>query len=172
MSVLKLLVPILLFSILIISCGEKAAENKTSGENSNIESPVSQNSYESYLTAADIEKVSGLPGVKLTPKDPKKGAGGDLNFATSDDKMIVMVQIVDKSYYAGFKEFFKGDIEGLGVEAMHGATLPNYPENNVSFVKGNKCVALTTFINMNDLSKNMLTIEQTTELARIIAARM
>lgn len=51
-------------------------------------------------------------------------------------------------------------------------SLPNYPENLVPFTKWNKCVALTSFINMNDMSKNMLTVEQITGLAKIIESRM
>lgn len=134
---------------------------------------VTKFSYESYLTAADLEKVSALNGVKLIDKDPKKGAGGDLNFATKDDKMILMVQVVDKTQYTGYKKyFFKAEVKGLGDQAMQGATLANNPPNLVAFTKGNSCIALTVFTNANDMSKNMLTIEQTKELAKIIASRM
>lgn len=128
-------------------------------------------SINNLLTAADVTKVSGFTA-KLTPKNPNIGAGGDLNFATADNKLIVMVQVVSKSYYAGYKTFFKAAIKGLGDEAMQGATMPGYPNNQVAFVKGTQCVALTVFGDPNKLGKNMLTIEQTIELAKIIASRM
>ena len=44
-----------------------------------------------YLTVQDVEKITGLQGVKLVPRDPSKGAGGDLNFANKDGKLILMV---------------------------------------------------------------------------------
>ena len=162
-----------LLSIFLMACGENPRENKTTTETQTVEGSVTQNSYDNYLAAADIEKVSGLTGVKLVPKDPTKGAGGNLNFATSDDKLIVMVQIVDKSFYEGYKEYFTcTELKGLGDQAMKGASIPNGPENLVVFTKGNTCVALTVFINMNDMSKNMLSVEQTAELAKIIEGRM
>ena len=32
-----------------------------------------------YLTVQDVEKITGLRGVKLVPRDPSKGAGGEFN---------------------------------------------------------------------------------------------
>jgi len=128
---------------------------------------------ESYLTAADIQNVSGLKGVKSIPKTPNIGAGGDLNFTTGDNNLIVMVQVVAKSQYAGYKQmFFKAAVQGLGEEEMHGATVKGGAANLVAFTKGVNCIALTVFANPKDFSKNMLTIEQTIKLAKIIVTRM
>jgi hypothetical protein len=126
------------------------------------------------LTAADITKVSGLAGAKLVPKNPSKGAGGDLNFATSEDKMIVMVQVVNKRDYVGYQKIDVKvtAIKGLGDQAMQGATSTYTPPNQVVFTKGNTCIALTVFGDPKDFGKNMLTIEQTIELAKIIISRM
>lgn len=165
-----------LFSMLLISCGGEVKEDKTTAGVRENETPAATKSYNDYLTAADIEKVSGLTGVELIPRNPKIGAGGTLNFATTngDTNLIVMVQVVSKSYYEGYKEVCKENsgIKGLGDQAMRGATISNYPENLVAFTKGNTCIALTVFGNMKDIGKNMLTIEQTTELAKIIASRL
>jgi hypothetical protein len=127
-----------------------------------------------YLNAADVVKVSGLTGAKLIKKDPSKGAGGDLNFATSDDKLIVMVQVVNQRDYAGYKKYDVKvtPIKGLGDEAMQGATSAYSPLNQVVFTKGTFCIALTVFVDPKNPSKNMLTIEQTIELAKIFASRM
>ena len=55
-----------------------------------------------YLTVQDVEKITGLHGVKLVPADPSKGAGGDLNFANKDGKLILMVQRMPLFRYALF----------------------------------------------------------------------
>jgi hypothetical protein len=171
---LTVIVSVLLFSMIQISCGGEVKEDTTTTGVRESETPVASESYNNYLTAADIEKVSGMTGVKSIPRDPGKGAGGNLNFSASDDNLIVMVQFVNKSYYEGYKEVCKGnnEITGLGDQAMRGATIPSYPENLVAFTKGNSCVALTVFANMRETGKNMLTIEQATELARVIASRL
>ena len=66
-----------------------------------------------YLTPADFQKVAGLAGVKSIAKNPNIGAGGDLNFTTSDNKMVLMVQVVGQSQYAGYKQmFFKAAVPG------------------------------------------------------------
>jgi hypothetical protein len=163
-----------LFSVLLISCGGEVKKDKSTDGIAKNETAVEPKSYNDYLTAADIEKVSGITGVKLVPKDPSTGAGGNLNFAAADDNLIVMVQIVSKSYYEGFKEVCKenSEIKGLGDQAISGATFPGYPENMVAFTKGNTCIALVVFGNMKEIGKNMLTIEQTSELAKIISSRL
>jgi hypothetical protein len=163
-----------MFSLLLISCSGAVKEDKSTADIIQAETPVATKSYNDYLTATDIEKVAGMTGVKLIPKDPGIGAGGNLNFAAADDNLIVMVQIVSKSYYEGFKEVCKenSEIKGLGDQAMSGATFPGYPENMVAFTKGNNCIALVVFGNMNEIGTNMLTIEQTSELAKIIASRL
>ncbi|HEX3047143.1 MAG TPA: hypothetical protein VHY08_20485 [Bacillota bacterium] len=126
-----------------------------------------------YLTAVDIEKISSLKGVKLIAKDPSIGAGGDLNFATSEKKMIVMIQVVAKSYYNSYKEmYYKAEVKALGDQAIECATIPKSASNMVVFAKGTQCIALTAFANPKDFSKNMLTVEQLIKLAKIIDSRI
>lgn len=128
-------------------------------------------SVNDLLTAADVTNVAGFTA-KLTPKNPGIGAGGDLNFATADKRLILMVQVVNKSQYVGYKSFMKAPLKGIGEEALQGATMPGYPNNLVAFIKGFTCVALTVFGDPNNPGKNMLTIEQAIELAKMIASRM
>jgi hypothetical protein len=135
---------------------------------------VSAGSFDNYLKAGDLEKATGLKGVKSIVKHALPGAGGDLNFATADDKLIVMIQVVGKSNYAGYKKyFFKADIKGVGDEAMEGATIPGQVSNLVAFTKGTECVALTAFGDAaSGGKKNMLSVAQLMGLAKVIASRM
>jgi len=134
----------------------------------------SAGSFDNYLKTSDLEKATGLKGVKSIAKGSAAGAGGDLNFTTADGTLIVMIQVVGKSNYAGYKKmFFKADMKGLGDQAMEGATVPKQPSNLVAFTKGTECVALMAFGDAaSGGSKFMLTIAQLTELAKIIASRM
>jgi hypothetical protein len=130
--------------------------------------------YDNYLKADDIEKVTGLKGVKSMDKNTSVGAGGDLNFTTADGKLILMIQVEDKGQYAGYKKYyFKSDIKGIGEQAMEGASFPKMPSNLIAFTKGGKCVTLATFVDMaSGGKKHMLTISQMTTLAITVASRM
>ena len=165
----------LLFSFLLLSCGEqeKKVVKPTEDNQSQVKASTQNNPIDKLLTEDDVAKVSGIAGVKFVERNPKIGAGGDLNFSTEENKLIVMVQVVDKSQYEGFKKYyFKSDIKDLGEEAMTGATMKGMPDNNVTFRKGTKCVALTSFVNMNNMKSNMLSPEQLISLAKIIESRI
>ena len=78
-----------------------------------------------YLTVQDVEKITGLHGVKLVPPDASKGAGGDLNFADKDGKLILMVNrnLSSDMFYSqtkNMKDTVKADITGLGDAAFIG----------------------------------------------------
>src|SRR5208337_3539163 len=98
---------------------------------STVQSQTKPASGAQYLTVQDVEKITGLHGVKLVPPDPSKGAGGDLNFANKDGKLILMVQRMlnsDMLYSQTkkMKEAFKEDIQGVGDAAFIGPP-GNYP---------------------------------------------
>ncbi len=166
----------LLLLLFLASCGKSTKNNGAApAANSAVKNnaAVQQKPTVDYLTAADVEKVSGIKGVISVPRNPNKGAGGDLNFATSDSNLIVMVQIVGESFYGGYKQYyFKSAVQGLGDEAMEGATISGLPVNLVAFRKGPKCVALTVYVNKDDFRKNMLSPEQIISLAKIIESRI
>jgi hypothetical protein len=174
MYLAKFFFVVFLFSLLFISCSKNSKKNEaaTATNKSTEKTVVQENHYENLLTATDVEKVSGLKGVKYIQRNPHIGAGGDINFAVNDKDVVVMIQIVNKDSYEGYKQFFKSGIKNLGDEAMQGGTLKGFPDNLVAFKKGDKCVALTVFIDKNDFSKNMLTIDQTIKLAKIIEAKI
>ncbi len=73
------------------------------------------------LTAADVEKVSGLTGVHTVPKNQATGAGGELNFAGADNKLVLMVMVQPQSTFDFWKKQYgaKGDpVAKLGSEAF------------------------------------------------------
>lgn len=126
--------------------------------------------HDHLLAPADIEKVSGLKNVGMTEKNPSVGAGGDLNFVVGEGQLVMMVQVVDKSQYAGYKEnFFKAAVDGVGEEAMQGTTLPGNPNNIVVFIEGPNCVALTSLTNSEGIK---ITVDQMVDLAKIIDSRL
>jgi hypothetical protein len=45
------------------------------------------------LSVPDFGKAGGLHGLQSVPKDPAKGAGGELNFADASNKLVAMVMI-------------------------------------------------------------------------------
>jgi hypothetical protein len=49
--------------------------------------------YDHIITAADVEKITGLAGVKQVPREPlNKFRNGDLNFVQGNEKPILMIQ--------------------------------------------------------------------------------
>ena len=102
-----------------------------------------------YLTVQDVEKITGLRGVKLVPPDPSKGAGGDLNFADKNGTLILMVNRMLNSdmLYSQTKNMkgsVKADISGIGDAAFTGpaGTLQYF----VSFKKGKGSGTVSTFL--------------------------
>lgn len=131
--------------------------------------------YDKYLTVADVEKVSGLTGIKIVPKNPAKGAGGDLNFATSDGKLVLMALFSGASLYAPSKQqagYFKAAVPGVGSEAFSGPK--NDPQFVLCFKKGVYCVTLSSFFNIGGDAKHptMLTMDQLIALGKLVAPRI
>jgi hypothetical protein len=127
-----------------------------------------------YLTVADVEKVSGETGLKLIDYDPSIGAGGDLNFAKSDNTMFLLAQIQNKStVWDAWKKqtgFFNEAIPGVGDEAYNG------PKGMgviyvLFFYKGNTAFSLSSFFNLTGDGKPYFTQEQLIELAKIMVSR-
>jgi hypothetical protein len=121
------------------------------------------------LTVTDVEKVSGLSGLHAVPKNPGKGAGGDLNFAGSDDKLVVMVTVQKAAAYQSAKKaFFHEAVPGVGDEAFLG---PNVPQPYmINFRKGDASVAISSFF--DKAGKARLTAAQLTKLAQLAASRL
>jgi hypothetical protein len=172
-----LFVVVLASLICCVSCAKKEpGETGTPAAEGSQQAAKSEDSgtaYASYLTTADVERVTGRAGITSVPKNSTTGAGGDLNFATSDGKLALMVQILEKKYFAQFKAYFKSSVAGVGDEAFQGETLRGYPTNLFMFTKGETCVALTSFPEPSSGERRLfVTADQEIELAKIIASRM
>ncbi len=73
------------------------------------------------LTVADVEQASGLAPLHTTPKNQASGAGGELNFATADNKLVLMVMIQPTSTFDFWRKQYgaKGEkVAGIGSEAF------------------------------------------------------
>jgi hypothetical protein len=125
-----------------------------------------------YLTVQDVEKITGLHGVKLVPPDPSKGAGGDLNFADKDGKLILMVNrnLASDMLYSqtkNMKDTVKADISGVGDAAFIGpaGTLQYF----ISFRKGKGSGTVSTFLTFTG---TLLPMDQVKKVAQLIASGM
>ncbi len=125
-----------------------------------------------YLTVQYVEKITGLHGVKLVPPDASKGAGGDLNFADKDGKLILMVNrnLSSDMFYSQtktMKDTVKADITGLGDAAFIGpaGTLQYF----VSFKKGKGSGTVSTFLTFTG---TVLPMDQVKKVAQQIVSGM
>ncbi len=122
--------------------------------------------YDRFLTAADVEAATGLTGVT------RKVADRDLKFYAGTS-LALNVHFQGAKAYRLNKEtpdYVKGEVPGVGEEAFYG------PAAGVPYVLifRNKefCVRLVTYIDKNDPARTLLTMDQVTALAKIIASRM
>jgi hypothetical protein len=125
-----------------------------------------------YLTVRDVEKITGLHGVKLVPPDPSKGAGGDLNFAKQDGTLLLMVNrsLSSDMFYSQTKNMkgaVKEDIQGVGDAAFIGPP-GNYPYY-VAFKKGKGSGTVSAFLGFTG---PLLPMDQLKKVAQQIAAGM
>ena len=133
-----------------------------------------QSPLERALTAADVERMSGLKGVFTVSKNAKVAAVGDLNFAHGPDTSLVISvllhpQVQDAAGFArSFTQLLGKDavhIVGLGDDALWVAGW-----HAVLVRKGRRTVQLTSGTDARgDWS---LTEAQLRELARIMASRL
>ena len=131
-----------------------------------------QGSFDKYLTPADVEKATGMGGVRLIPRGSAAGAGGDLNFADGSGELVLMVQFTDAKNFAAFKaKYAKGAVSGVGDQAFEGGSMPGMADNLVAFSKGTHCVVLTAFADFVN-KKVYLTVDQLTALGKVIASRL
>lgn len=136
------------------------------------------------LTIADVEKVSGLTGIKLVDRDPSKGAGGDLNFAMPDGSLVVMLNTLNQRNYDDSKKqpgAVKEQVSGVGDDAWSGPADDNSwamkgPDGHAiqvafSFRKGTQGVSMATFLKTGT-AQPYLSQDQLRELAKSILSRM
>jgi len=125
-----------------------------------------------FLTVQDVEKITGLHGIRLVPYDPSKGAGGDLNFATQDGKLLLMVQRMPYSdmLYSQAKKtqgMVKADVTGVGDAAFTGPA--GNPQYFINFKKGKGSGSVASFL---DFKGPRLSLDQLKKVAQQVASGM
>jgi hypothetical protein len=132
------------------------------------------------LTAADIEKATGLQGVHLVPVTTKGAVPGRDNYADGTGAIVLWFHEFDASAFARAKaqpaktmsgievepKLFHAAVTGLGDEAFDspaGAT-----QHALYVRKGHAAFGLIA----NTLNRRPLTLEQLKALARIVLSRM
>jgi hypothetical protein len=126
------------------------------------------------LTAADVEKVSGLTGIKNVAKGSTTGAGGDVNFVGADGTLVVMANFFDGTQFDTFKNSpnYREALSGLGDAAFVGPSADIMSTLYiVGFKKGDHTAIFATFFKGTNLQETMLTIDQLKALAAIVASR-
>jgi hypothetical protein len=131
--------------------------------------------YAKLLTPADVSKAAELSGVIYSPRDPSKGAGGDLNFALPNGKMILLVTFLDTNNYnqsKAMKDVYGGEVKGVGDEAFIGKVMGM--ESILYFRRGARGVALSSFIDTDHgwPGKPYLSQQQLRQLAALMLSRM
>ena len=124
------------------------------------------------LAVADVEKITGLSGIQAVAKDPAKGAGGELNFANADKKLIAMVMIQDASMFDFWKKQYGKDgvpAEALGAEAFR--TKPGSAISYIAFRKSNKAIWIQS-MGWDKTGKPNLSEAQLADLAKLAVSRM
>jgi hypothetical protein len=132
------------------------------------------NPYDKYLTVADIQKVTGLTGIKQVPREPRKGAGGHLNFVNQNGEMILIASFLTAEDYNSYKSaenMVKEPVKGLGDEAFVGPG-GSEPAYMLLVLKGNKCLGLSTFPKTDDFKETRLAMDQVIAIGKIVIDRL
>ena len=180
-KIILVLSVILSFMLLIIisSCGDKSDSADERGEQLQEKEKELIDGKQgvedlagkiNLLTIADIEKVSGVSGIKLVDEGSLPGAGGSLNFALND-KMYAMFVIADMNVYDQWKtgeKYVHEKLSGIGDEAY------SAPEGPVQFIvffrEGNNVASVSSFVNF-ETGNPYLSLEQLSDLARVAVSR-
>jgi hypothetical protein len=125
---------------------------------------------EKYLSVSDVQKITGLSGIKQVPKSEE--ADGDLNFARQDGKIILAMSIYPASAYSSAKSSktgFKSSLQGVGEEAFVGPA-DGPPIYILAFRKGAFTVVINT--ELESKTSGRLSLDQLTAIAKLVASRM
>jgi len=130
--------------------------------------------FDHIISAADVEKITGLTGVKQVPREQlNKFRNGDLNFVLGNDQPILMVQFRPSFIFDQMKSdsgYFKAIVPGIGEEAF---TSPSFdPQFSINIRKGQYMAVVTTHVDAKDKTKVVLKMDQLNALAKLVASRM
>ncbi len=128
--------------------------------------------YETYLTAEDVERISGLGNVSRIPFHPLTFLGSDLNFIDEEGRKILCVEFTKSHQYEMFRimmpKDFLAPVEGIGDEAF---ISPDQASPIIIFRKGDRAVSLTTTEKKGNPT-TLVTVEQLIALAKLVASRL
>lgn len=122
--------------------------------------------YDKYLTAADVEKVTGLKDLT------RKVDGRELKFYEGT-KLVLNVRFQGAKAYKLNREtpeYVKGEVAGVGEAAFFGPAVD--PPYVLIFRNKDSCVRVYTYLEKSDPAKTVLTMDQLIALGKIIASRM
>jgi len=127
--------------------------------------------FDHVITAADVEKLTGLKGVKQVPREKlNKFRNGDLNFLLSNGKPLLMIQFRPSYVFATMKADSKSSIPGVGEEAFSSPAFD--PQFSVNFLKGNYYAIVTTHVDEKDKTNTILKMDQLIAIAKLVASKM
>jgi hypothetical protein len=129
--------------------------------------------FDNIISPADVEKVTGLRGIKQVPRDQtSKFKNGDLNFVAAD-RPILMIEFRPVFVFDAMKAdsgYFKKSVPGLAEEAF---TSPAFdPQFSVNLRKGRYVAVITTHIDEKDKKRTVLSLDHLISLAKLVASRM
>ena len=140
-----------------------------------IVAPVfAEGQFDHIISAADVEKATGLTGVKQVPRVKlDKYRNGDLNFVTRDDQPLLMIQFRPLFLFDQMKAdpgYAKAALAGVGEAAF---TSPAFdPQFAVNFVKGGHFAIVTTHVDPKDKAKTVLKLDQVIAVAKLVASKL
>jgi hypothetical protein len=152
-----------------------ATTTATSGPTSNPEGTATAGptTPSDLLTPADVEQVSGLTGIKVVPRGSSAGAGGQVNLATADGKLVVIGSFGNGAEFDAMKSTpnYREPLSGLGDAAFVGPSMDiTQTLYIVAFKKGDHTAILTTFFE-GTTTTTVLSMDQLKALAAIVASR-
>ncbi len=128
-----------------------------------------QTATDKLLSAADVEKISGVKGVKSVKRGENQYAFADLNFAGPDGQMMVEVNVTAAVAYdnaAKMKAMIAHTVTDIGDAAFVG---PPGPVQYVLYAKkGSGAITVSAVLHNG---KPSLTQAQIIEIGRLIVSR-
>ena len=128
--------------------------------------------YDKLLSFKDVEKASGIKGLKRVAKDEVDGAIGKLNFTTDKNWMVLLLNVFSGDRYKRYKSqpgYFKANVKGVGDAAFIGPA--DGPQRTLFIKKGNACIFLHAYTDPNNMRPYM-TIEQLVHIGKLVVKRL
>lgn len=127
-----------------------------------------------HLTVEDVQQITKLTALHLVKPRELPGAGPGLNFATADNKLVLMVIAGDAAQYARAKEqktpvpLFHAAVAGIGDDAF------DAPSGAMQYViylrKGANSASVTTYLDRGMTPR--IPRAQLEAIAKLVASRL